>query len=162
MRIPSVLFLLCIGCASMPDAPLEYSRSAVDTSNSGLGAWVSVKFHDNSRFEGELLAIDDEKLYLLPLAAPRWSEIECSRVREVQMVRFGGSVAPALAWTLLGTASTISHGYFLVMSAPIWLVTGAVTSHAALNEAAPTMSVYDDELRLWSRFPQGLPEGFEP
>ena len=63
-------------------------------------------------------------------------------------------------WTLLGTLSTGSHGFFLILSAPVWILTGTV---AAVNQSRQPVLTYPRQgwagWRAYARFPQGLPPG---
>ena len=61
-------------------------------------------------------------------------------------------------WTLIGTLSTISNGGFLLFTAPAWqlggwLATAAQSKRPILrSDQVPWL-----DLRLYARFPQGLP-----
>lgn len=117
------------------------------------------------KVQGELLAVSSDTLYV-------WSNdwlfaIEKTSVRRVE-VEFVPSISVGLwAWTLVGTVSTLSHGYFLIASAPLWLLAGAVTASTAsksgklkLREAE--LQFQWEDLRRFARYPQGLPANFQP
>jgi hypothetical protein len=112
---------------------------------------------------GELLAVDRANLWVLegddagdhPVAIPRRD------VRQVgvQALPSGGIVTNP--WTIAGTLSTFSHGYFLIFSAPVWAIVGFGTG---IDEGVSNDLHVDrpslDSLSQYARFPQGLPPGF--
>ena len=63
-------------------------------------------------------------------------------------------------WTAGGIVSTISHGFFLIISAPVWLVTGIPTtileSSRDRYEAEYPDEIYWNEVKKFARFPQGV------
>ena len=65
-------------------------------------------------------------------------------------------------WTILGTVSTLSHGWFLGFTFPMWLATGISASSGEsfrdrYSEDHPDES-YWIQIIKYSRFPQGLPD----
>jgi hypothetical protein len=67
-----------------------------------------------------------------------------------------------IAWTALGTLSTASHGFFLIFSAPIWMLGGLMSGLSAgiENDAVASNDVLD-ALRSRARCPAGLPDGWD-
>ena len=67
---------------------------------------------------------------------------------------------------VLGTLSTVSHGFFLVFSAPVWIITSTVIWN---NQTKTAVERYPDDfewitldaMRVYARFPQGLPENLD-
>lgn len=65
-------------------------------------------------------------------------------------------------WTFGGTISTISNGYYLIFTAPFWLLTGipatvGESSRDRYDEENPDSSFWIS-IQKFARFPQGLPE----
>jgi hypothetical protein len=56
-------------------------------------------------------------------------------------------------WTILGTVSTVSHGFVLVLTAPIWAIAGS-TATASASKAPRVESTDPALLRVYARFPQ--------
>lgn len=163
MRSPSPLLiaLLLLGCASTPRVPRDYDLAPAERMYSGHGSWVFVSQRDGETLQGELLAVDGERIVILPLSPARAREIPVKDVRAVKVSRHSGGAGDAIGWAFAGTVSTVSHGFFLLLSAPVWIVTGAVSSHSAVNEVVLDCPPTDPQLRNWARFPQGLPAGFD-
>jgi hypothetical protein len=60
--------------------------------------------------------------------------------------------------TFLGTVSTISNGWFLVFTAPMWMIGGGITSSKLSYNAIvdyPRMEL--NRFAPFARYPQGLP-----
>jgi hypothetical protein len=65
-------------------------------------------------------------------------------------------------WAALGTLFTLSHGFYLVLSAPIWVISGI---SGAVGESRSGIVEIEgsspEEFRKYARFPQGLPAGID-
>jgi hypothetical protein len=87
-----------------------------------------------------------------------------SEVMEITVEVYDQDTGGFVLWTVLGTISTISHGYFLVLTAPAWVLTGGGSAMNA--EHTDDITVTDqaelDHLTQFARFPQGLPPGYRP
>jgi len=127
----------------------------------GYGGWISITSAGNRLVAGELIAVDHDTVHVLTLrggstlvAVPRASIVRA------RLWAWSTSSGGVLLWGGLGTASTLSHGYFLLASVPTWLVTTLVS--AAVESNAGVFEYPGDDwarLSIWARFPQGLPPG---
>ncbi len=112
--------------------------------------------------QGELLAADDEAIWLQVEGVTDLTHIEVVRWKDVQEVSIelhesdAGWVA---GWTAAGVVSTASHGLFLVLTVPVWLIVGisAGSAEAAGNDAVAKNSEQYFQLFQFARFPQGMP-----
>jgi sRNA-binding regulator protein Hfq len=127
------------------------------------GADTRVYLTNGDNLDGELLAVGNHAIALrregedLIIAA---TDIEKIRVTAYSNAALTGAL---ITWTAVGTTATLSHGVFLIFSAPIWAVTGTGTSVAAAEDSDQSAIVYGGEqAQLWqfARFPQGLPPGY--
>ncbi len=112
--------------------------------------------------DGELVEAGRDGVTLLTdrRSVVRFQRSDCERVT-VAAYRTYDSVPQW--WTGLGMASTLSHGGFLIISAPVWLITGGATLVFMHNR--PIHRYPDDPLEslaAFARFPQGIPPGFTP
>lgn len=133
------------------EVPVRGYEVSIEALNAARGYSVS----------GELLAVDRSDLWVLEStnevrAVPR------REILEVTVEVYSQSTGGLLAWSIIGTASTISHGVFLLFSAPVWLVTGlSATANAEATDDLTVQSARElDQLTQFSRFPQGLPSSF--
>lgn len=125
----------------------------------GLGGQVVVTTHSGAAVNGELIAVDAARVYVLqrPLRPGAFVAIDLRSISSANLFRYepqGGLGT----WGLVGALSTLSHGFVLVLSAPTWLVTAGVVSgfeqdHIVMSYPKTTWR----EISMWARFPQGLP-----
>jgi hypothetical protein len=115
----------------------------------------------NGSFSGELFAVDDQFVYVnTGRSEQEWNGERIPRafIKEVEVDLYSSDSLFTGVWTGLGTASTLSHGAFLIFSGPIWLATGIPVS---VNESSASHATAGpDELSKlyqFARFPQGLP-----
>jgi hypothetical protein len=166
-RLRSVLLLtlasLLSGCASNP-APKTWRPSVSLAQKSTRGGWIRVEPivsgvppTDASPVEGELIAIDEHAYHVLTAGGLR--SVSRSSTHRITVVAYGTSQGTFAIWAAVGGLSTLSHGAFLVFTAPMWAIAGGIV---AVKESSAGL-VYDPEhARAFARFPQGLPPGLDP
>lgn len=113
---------------------------------------------DGPRVEGELMAVDEEAVWVLDAATGELRGLPRANVAEVAVRLHDTRAVGAGLWGGIGLTSTLSHGYWLVISAPVWAITSIPTTVAESRSA--TGYVTDDGLDAlfqFARFPQGLP-----
>jgi len=112
------------------------------------------------KIKGEFIAIDDDMFIILNDGTGKithipQSDIKRFKIRYAQPKQYG--------WTIpVSVASTVVHGWFLVFTAPLNAVvsTGATVSGASDFTYKDSAMSYD-EIQMFARFPQGIPEGVE-
>lgn len=161
--------LTAAGCASNP-APHGFLAEAGQEIYDARGAWIELELigtkSGSGWLNGELLATDADSVHVLvPMTRDsrrgrvlsfEWGEVRTWRARAYD--RGTGTYA---AYTAAGTVSTLSHGLFLVISAPVWLIAGSAITGAESRAADFDETDRQSELRPWARFPQGLPPGLD-
>jgi hypothetical protein len=152
-----------LGCAHNP-APKTWRPSAVQAQHITRGSWILVEpgasagySTDASPVEGELIAIDDSAYHVLTAGGLRL--VSRSSTDRITLFAFGTSPGAIAAWASAGGLSTLSHGGFLILTAPMWAVAGVV---AAAKESGAGVLHDAARARAFARFPQGLPPGFDP
>jgi hypothetical protein len=62
---------------------------------------------------------------------------------------------------MVGSVTTISHGFFLILTLPMWAGTGTIASVGASESNNLIVPLEDvDALFQFARFPQGMPPSF--
>jgi hypothetical protein len=128
------------------------------------GAFITLKLGDGTTTKGELLAVDSTQIIILEFN-DRFDSSELDTVRVIPYLLYKNyKVEYAFinyGWTIpLYTAVTITHGWFLIFTAPInWLVTIPLTADAASAYTYDKKDLPFDYLKIFARFPQGIPEG---
>lgn len=156
------LFLV-VACAGNP-APAGFLPSPAQAPQDVYGGWIQVTMsagrHD-STIAGELIAARADTVWVLPDSGPV-VVVPTSTVKDARVARYRSDAGAIAGFTALGVVSTISNGYLLGITAPLWIITGIVASS---NESrAPLRGVPPlgwPDLAAYARFPQGLPPGID-
>lgn len=160
---PVMVMVLATGCAlaskdrAMSQGEVDRTLSVADVPVRGFPVSVEARNEAFPDIEGELLAVDKQHLWVLSdgkLVHVHRHEVESATVRVLDTnTGFGLGV-----WTLLGTASALSHGVLFVLSGPIWLAVGVpVAAVTSSQEKARFDGPAFTGLWQFARFPQGLP-----
>jgi len=103
-----------------------------------------------------LIAIDQSAIHVLTAAGLQ--SVPRASVNRLTLVAYGTRAGALAGWAVGGGISTLSHGGFLLLTAPMWAIAGVV----AVRTEARAGVLHDEAARSFARFPQGLPAGFDP
>ncbi len=146
-----ILLSTTLGCARQ----FYFLPDFEEVHTSPYGAFIKLKMDDEAKITGELLAVEKGKLIIGSLGAPIIQEVDTSKVQEYfiqfsKHKRYGYPVFIAF-----------THGWWLVFTVPINAILTQITNSQERKELR--FYNYDLEtLNNYSRFPQGIPEGFSP
>jgi len=145
------------GCASNP-APQTWRPEPREAQRSVRGGWIALDCKEPAkrRVEGELIAVDDDALHVLTAEGLR--AVPRAEVRKARLVGYGDESGALGAWMALGTLSTLSHGAYLILTAPLLWLTGGGASVADESRGG---FIPEAQFRAYARFPQGLPPGLD-
>jgi hypothetical protein len=164
-RIGPALAVALAACAANP-APRGWLQPASAEAAAAFGAWAVV----NQEVAGELVAVATDSLYLM-VEPGGLTAVARDTIRTLRLAGYASQAGQLSAWTTVGTVATLSNGFLLVLSAPVWILTGSLLtagqSRAPIHDyrAARGARAPDEDwaaLRAFARFPQGLPEGLPP
>jgi len=157
ITLVAVVLLGPASCYRSP-APRGWLPDPDGASRDAYGSWIRVE--DRSAdpglvVQGELIAVDRDTIHVLGFT-PRLVSLPRSSVCCVTLTAFHMNYGPLAAWGGAGTLSTVSHGFGLILTAPLWAIIS--TAAAASASYAPRVQSTDPEvLRRFARFPQGIP-----
>lgn len=153
------LVLHLAGCkttAQKQDRSTSLGGSLVDADVGDVpvrGHFVNVYVEEGPSKSGELISVSKRELIVLEknedVAVPL-DEIRYVEVEDVWSAQssWGG------AWVLLGTLSTISHGFIILLSAPIWVLTGIpAVAGGELSNDVDFRKGELQKLRAFARYP---------
>lgn len=127
------------------------------------GYHVAIELRGGTSIEGELLAVEEDELWVEPDEGPAIQQV-ARRDVELATVYVRSNESGELAgWTVLGTLSTLSHGSLALLGAPVWLAVGVPS--ATLESSGARADVTGrgmDALFQYARYPQGLPDAIRP
>lgn len=162
MRIRELVMLAALlgACVENPD-PRHPSLERME--RQGYGAFITITTLAGQEVSGELISVERSVVRVLRFGAGTgaltWVASTDVKSADVYPYETEGGFA---AWTLLGVLSTVSHGFILVLSAPIWIISGSIAGGV---ESRHNILSYPEhswgEIVIWARFPQGLPPGLD-
>jgi len=145
-------------CASNPD---PRGRTIEAVQRDGHGGWISIATSSAPTIDGELISVELDGLRVLAVTPqPGVVFVSKARFRSARLWAWETEHGKLLGWGSAGALSTASHGFFLIFTFPIWLLTMTVT--ASIESRASQLEYPDDgweTFSIWARFPQGLPSG---
>lgn len=162
MRASLLLLVALAGCTAATPAPPTARLSMHEAQRSPHGAWINV-VTEQGAFGGELLAIEPRDIVI---ETPRGVlRVPRPQVRSVSLAWYEADNSPVIAVNVLGTLSTLSHGVFLIFTAPIlWWTGGTLTSRAQSRQGLESVHGANahelQALQVYARFPAGLPRDF--
>lgn len=160
-RALPVLALLAAACESprIIGSPDVVTRPpiAANSPDEAFGRQVQIDTRLKARFYGELVACDETHAYLYAnaVSGQPWLMVPWDDITEASVLLGGPATAVFTTWTVLGTLSAGSHGFFAIVSAPIWLGVGIPTIFWARSEQDVTGKCA--EIKPYARYPQGMP-----
>lgn len=164
-RLAWLVLLPVLPACGTIHAPNEAVRGVDEAGLFPYGGWAIITVAEDdggtARLEGELLAVGPENLWLLqPEGA---TEIDPRRVVSAEVTGYDSNPNQVSILAVVGTLSTVSNGFGLVLTGPLWLIVGITGSNA--QAAASRVRVQDDNLTPlapFARFPQGMPPDVDP
>jgi hypothetical protein len=153
-----VLLALALGCAQPNPTPPSWRRTVEQAQRSPFGAWTAVTLRDGRVMSGELLAAEERGVVLGAGLAANQIPRQC--VSLVQVGAFDASTTPVIAAGIVGLLSTITNGFFLVFTAPVWATVFVYNAYAISGKGHFEQVTALGNLAIWARFPQGLPAPF--
>jgi hypothetical protein len=162
---------LCLvaGCARI-GAPRDFLDKPGDAGVSPRGGWLVLELSEDDRepITGEFLGQDAERLYLVAkpgfgaVSDDSFLAVDKDSVKVASAWGYDPDYDELSFWSALGIASTLSHGIVLILSTPVWVVSGI--SFTAAQSRISRIRWPDrhwSDLDLYARYPQGLPPGVD-
>lgn len=140
-------------------APRGWLPRADSLATDAFGAWARVDtaaFGPSAPVEGELIALDDDSLHVLGMDGTLRS-LSITQLRSITLTTFRQNLGELKTWAGLGFLSTVSHGFYLILTGPVWALAGTVATSYASTTPRLTGNDGTAELRKFARFPQGIP-----
>lgn len=150
--------LAATGCAGHK-APRGWLETPEKVRTDAYGAWIETICHRDERgvvsVSGELIAVSPDSVYI---ARDRMVAVARSSIERAKIVAYDASVGGLVVFTVIGTLATISHGWALVFSAPVWIIAGSIAAGVRSHDpirSYPALTI--DAFAPYARFPNGLP-----
>lgn len=112
--------------------------------------------------EGELIAVDDSNIYIIEVwrEEQNYFEVNKSEVEDFRVYHFNPSY-PSLSNGILSLIP-LSHGFFMVLTLPINLITmGVIHGHLKDRASSSSKEIELSDIYQYARYPGGLPTNIE-
>ena len=149
------------GCISM-DVPDKFDNPAEEAVTHPYGKWVYV-YSEEGFYQGELMAVEENKVVVRE-KNESLVHIDSQNVGKMKVRVVNTRAGRGVGISLLGTISTISHGFIFVISAPAWIISSIFIDTRNRNRGYEIWERGGDSsealtaMRKHARFPAGLPE----
>jgi hypothetical protein len=158
---PLLLLPVLGGCGSL-HAPRGVLPKPAAAQQEAFGGWAIIRTAGavGGQVEGELIAVSADTVWLFQNAA--LLAVPAAAILQAQVSGYDSSPGTIVGVAALGVLATLSNGGFLILTAPAWLLTGTLGSHAqARYSRMVAQRAALDALSLYARFPQGMPPGLD-
>jgi hypothetical protein len=155
IRRVAVLAVLLLGCASNP-APYGTLLAPEAVQDTAFGGYILVTRRDGRQTRGELLAAAEGAVHVL--VDKRVERIPIGEIASMRLAVYETAEGYFSLWGIGGTLSTLTHGFALIISAPIWIVGSSITT--AVESRRALVDYPGNPLPAFARFaryPQGMP-----
>ena len=125
---------------------------------SEFGSYIELNRNDADMLKGELISIDTTQLIILSNIDSVKQIVTCP-INHASSFTLKYAQPKDYSWHILGyTLSTLLHGYFFILTAPINLiVTISVNASGSSDFEYSENDMTFDKLKMFARFPQGIP-----
>lgn len=162
-----VMTLAALACESNP-APENWLPEPKETPTWTYGGWIVLTLKSSNPDpkaaaplrDGELLAVAPDSVWLMTDNGA--VGVARADVTHARLIGWYPETDNMVLWTAIGTVSTLSNGAFLLLTAPAWLIGGSLATGSQSRRPVVRTDKADwSQLRLYARFPQGLPPGLD-
>lgn len=155
----AALLAAAAGCYQS-SAPPRWLPLPVEAQRDAFGSWIAVQRQPKTTpfVQGELIAIDTDTIHVL--ADGRLVSLARAMLCCAELTAYRVDLSELQLWSVLGILSTATHGFVLLLTAPMWAIAGTVATSSA-SYAPRIISTDPIVLRPFARFPQGIPPGLD-
>jgi hypothetical protein len=153
----ALLLILLGGCnAGLP----KYLPSADQLGVNEHGSYISLSMQDGPGLQGELIAIDTDSIVVLEKSTQSCVVMPVSGIKRYSLYY---AQPKNYAWTIpLYSLVTISHGWFMIISFPVNLISTSIIYREGKNAYRYRANeISYESLKMFARFPAGLPPGID-
>jgi hypothetical protein len=149
------LTLMCSSCA-----PLAYLPTIDKIGESQYGAHIHIRSTEKKSFDGELIAVTNDCVYVLCTnEGRRLDSIARNRIIDFRLQFAQTKAGLYSAFIPLSAVVTLAHGWWLLISMPVNVITTSIIAiDSNESNTINKKSILWSDLSMYARFPQGIPE----
>ena len=162
LKIKNLVIIIAIfgffGCAKNT-APYGFLKTPKEQLQNPYGGWAEVRTKGGVKIDGELLALDVNKLFLLKNDNVGIT-IQKDSINSVVLTGYDTRKSPVSGMVFGGMLLTLSHGLGAIFSFPLYtgLGSAAAGSHSYSSRIKVETGKNWNQLNTYARFPQGKPD----
>lgn len=160
MKIKEI-FILSFCLFTLSCSVPRYLSSPEESGLNPYGAYISIRFERGTEnYKGELIAVENDAPVYRDEVTNHWVSLPLEKVASY---RLWYARPRRYEWTMaLASILPLFHGWFSTLSVPVHLFgTAFVSSHSYYAFTYTEKQIGLDELKMFSRFPAGLPDEFQ-
>jgi hypothetical protein len=160
MKIKGV-FLLWLCILTVSCSVPRYLSSPGESGLNPYGAYISINFQKGKEiFKGELIAVEKDAIIYRDEVTNHLISLP---IEKVTSYRLWYARPKRYEWTMsLASILPLIHGWFSMLSVPVHLFgTAFVSAQSYYAFTYNEKQISLDELKMYSRFPAGLPSEFQ-
>ena len=157
----SVCLLLLSSACFHTTAPKGWLPTATEAQRDAYGGWIKLDYTVSGNrlaLHGELIAAAPDSVHVL--TSEGMVAVPTATVISGTLTTYDANYGGLRLWAIFGGVSTLSHGIGLVFTMPLWAIAGSVAT-ASASKAPRVESTNPTLLRMYARFPQGIPPGLD-
>lgn len=147
----TLVMTMTISCALPNYLPIS-SRLQMNP----YGSFIQVEQNSLPTITGELIALDSTNLFVLSSATYRCTAIPLNKVASIK-IKYAKKEGGAGIIAVYSLLFPISHGWFF----PVSFLVNILTSSAIISNAYSMHNIPRAKLKMFARFPQGLPPNID-
>lgn len=158
-RITIVILCLTIGGCATTSAPVHTLASPDEVPMDVYGGWIEVERMEGQGLDGELLAVENDSLYIM-VADSVFRVLSKDNIVSAKLTAYNMQQGIGAGTVFLGALSGVSHGFYGIITIPAWTILGSIIVNGHTKEAQryyPSKATWG-ELNLFARYPQGMPD----
>jgi hypothetical protein len=152
------ILIFCASCASIR-GPRELIPDPEEVPENPRGCWIELETKVD-KISGEFIGLSEDNVYVEVIKfGKKLYAVPRDEVKKAQIVVFYPDGTSYLGlWTLLGVLLSFTHGGYLLISIPIWLLFGISSIIGRSYEPVFSYSKKElDKMSIYARYPQGVP-----
>jgi hypothetical protein len=155
-----VLSLAMLSCSKK----IPLVKSYENFHQNPYGSYIEVKIHglqDKLNIKGELIFADNKKIIIRTFEKPNLVRpFALKDVLSYQLYYAKNTKESYEGWQILNTLSTLSHGFFLILTLPInAIISGSVNTSKDAEFRYSMKDLPIEQLYKFARYPHSLPPG---
>lgn len=155
-----VIILAVLFCLVSCKSP-SYLSDYKDINKNVYGAHIKIFFKKDFPIEGELIALENEAIIIMPINKEKCETIPLINVKYFS-IQYANTNNGWLATIPFAFVTPIIHGAYSIISFPVNLISSiSLIASKDAQYKLKSKKFSKEELKMYARFPQGVPKNID-